>query len=118
VLFAGLQSVVGARATVMEWLQQQSVSGGPRGTGDHLTAVPVRSCLTRMFGRSNALLDPSCKLVEVRNAINTVLGLMGYDVDTSILRTPCIEVMRPIVQDLRDIRRRIEWNHARSIGAV
>ena len=80
--------------------------------------MPVRACLTRMFGRSDALLDPGCKLVEIRNALNTVMGLLGYDVDVSELRTPHVEVMRPIVQDLRDIKRRIEWNRARRLGAV
>jgi hypothetical protein len=47
-----------------------------------------------------------------------MLGLLGYDVDISDLRTANVEIMRPVVQDLRDIQRRIVWNRAKAMGAV
>ena len=59
-----------------------------------------------------------CQLVRLRNSINTMLGLLGYDVDISDLRTANVEIMRPVVQDLRDIQRRIVWNRAKAMGVV
>lgn len=108
------QTVQTARAVVMEWIQAQQDSAAE----PDLTKVPVKACLGRMFGRSNALLDAGCQLVRLRNSINTMLGLLGYDVDISDLRTANVEIMRPVVQDLRDIQRRIVWNRAKAMGAV
>ena len=105
------QSLEAARATALEWAQSQPPS-------DRLNHVPVKACLQRMFGRNNALLDPLCKLVQVRQALYTLFGLMGYDLDNSCLRTPVIEIMRPVAEDLRDIKVRIMWRRARLAGAL
>jgi hypothetical protein len=114
VLFLGFkddQSAHAARALALEWVLSQPAS-------HRLDHVPVRSCLTRMFGRNNALLDPSCRLAQVRHGLYTMLGLLGYDLDPSNLRTPVVEIMRPIAQDMRDIKIRIMWRKAKEAGAV
>ncbi len=82
-----------------------------------LDRVPVRAALTRMLGRSNALLDPGAALVRLRNQANTMLGLLGYAVDVADLRTPHVEIMQPVVQDLRDVQRRILWSRAHASAA-
>jgi hypothetical protein len=105
------QTVTVARAFALEWISTQP-------DADSFRRVPVRSCLRRMIGRSNALLDPACVLSRTRDALNTAFGLLGYELDTTALRTPMVEIMRPIVEDLRLIRDRLLLRGAKRRGAM
>jgi hypothetical protein len=105
------QSLEQARAIALEWVQKQPAS-------ERLGRVPVEAVFTRMFGRNSVLLDPICKLVQIRQHLYAMFGLLGYELDSSCMRTHVVEIMRPISQDLRDIRARIMWRHARELGVV